>query len=202
MHTVLLALVAAFANAVLPAAASCWEKAGERYRVDPHLLAAIAKVESNFKPDAVNASHERRTGSVDLGLMQINSSWLPTLARHGVTRERLFDACTSIHVAAWILADLFSRYGVTWEAVGAYNAACLRIEPSECAKRRHAYARKVHAALSEISRPAASRPVGDARLRPAPSPLILVVRLDPAVSPDSRPQSSGATVPQHGNVDG
>jgi hypothetical protein len=198
MHTALFALVAAFANVVLPAAASCWEKAGARYGVDPHLLAAIAKVESNFNPDAVNASHERRTGSVDLGLMQINSSWLPTLARHGVTRDRLFDACTSIHVAAWILADLFARYGVTWEAVGAYNAACVRIEPSECAKRRHAYARKVHAALSEMSRPVMLRPG-----RQALSPLILVVRLDPAGHPDSGPRSSsGATVPERDDVDG
>jgi hypothetical protein len=115
-----------------------------------------------------------------------------------VTRDRLFDACTSIHVAAWILADLFARYGVTWEAVGAYNAACVRIEPSECAKRRHAYARKVHAALSEMSRPVMLRPG-----RQALSPLILVVRLDPAGHPDSGPRSSsGATVPERDDVDG
>lgn len=133
------------------ASASCWQTAGERYGVHPWLLAAIAKVESGFDPNAVNATHAARTGSVDLGLMQINSSWLPVLARHGITRQALFDPCTSIAVGAWILADLFARHGVTWEAVGAYNAACVRLEPAECTTRRAVYARKVEAALRELS---------------------------------------------------
>ena len=131
--------------------ASCWETAGARYGIHPWLLAAIAKVESRFDPNAVNATHAARTGSVDLGLMQINSSWLPVLARHGITRQALFDACTSIAIGAWILADLFARHGVTWEAVGAYNAACVRLEQAECTTRRAVYARKVEAALRELS---------------------------------------------------
>jgi hypothetical protein len=139
-----------FALAVPPAAASCWEAAGARYGVHPWLLAAIAKVESGFDPNAVNAAHAARTGSLDLGLMQINSSWLPVLARYGITREALFDPCTSIAVGAWILADLFARHGVTWEAVGAYNAACVRLEPAECTARRAGYARKVEAALRQL----------------------------------------------------
>ena len=132
------------------ASASCWETAGARYGVHPRLLAAIAKVESGFNPSAVNSTHSARTGSVDLGLMQINSSWLPVLARHGITREHLFDPCTSVTVAAWILADLFVRYGVTWEAIGAYNAACVRLDPAACTARRASYARKVEAALREL----------------------------------------------------
>jgi hypothetical protein len=192
MHTGLLALVAALLNAFHPAAAACWEQAGARYGVDPHLLAAIARVESNLNPSAVNTSHERRTGSVDLGLMQINSSWLPMLARHGVTRERLFDACTSIHVAAWILADLFARHGVTWDAVGAYNAACIRIEPSECGKRRAAYARKVHAALHHQPRSNANAREVWVRVQPTPPARILVVRLDLSTEPlASRRASNG-----------
>ena len=54
--------------------------------------------------------------------MQINSSWLPTLAGHGIAEHHLFDACTSIHVGAWILAGNVSRLGYTWEAVSAYKA--------------------------------------------------------------------------------
>ena len=133
------------------ASASCWEAAGARYGIHPWLLAAIAKVESGFDPSAVNSSHVARTGSVDLGLMQINSTWLPVLARHGITRERLFDPCTSITVGAWILAELFARYGVTWEAIGAYNAACVRLDPAACSARRAIYARRVEAALRKLS---------------------------------------------------
>lgn len=133
------------------ASASCWDEAGARFGVHPWLLAAIARVESGFNPRAVNDTHAARTGSVDLGLMQINSTWLPVLARHGITRERLFDPCTSITVGAWILAELFGRYGVTWEAVGAYNAACVRLDRAACTARRAAYARKVQAALELLS---------------------------------------------------
>ena len=138
------------------ASASCWETAGARYGIHPWLLAAIAKVESGFNPNAVNGTHAARTNSVDLGLMQINSQWLPVLARHGITREHLFDPCTSITVGAWILAGLFARYGLTWEAIGAYNAACVRLDRATCTARRSVYARKVDAALRDL---AGARPV-------------------------------------------
>jgi hypothetical protein len=109
-------------------------------------FSAIAK-SSRAQPRAVNRSHEHRTGSVDLGLMQINSRWLATLARYGITREGLLEPCTSVMVGAWILADLFARHGTTWEAVGAYNAACTQLTREACTARRNAYAAKVHAAL-------------------------------------------------------
>ena len=154
-HSALVPLLVLLASAGT-ASASCWEVAGERYGVHPWLLAAIAKVESGFEPGAINGTHAARTGSVDLGLMQINSSWLPVLARHGITREHLFDPCTSITVGAWILAGLFARHGVTWEAIGAYNAACVRLDRATCAARRSVYARKVEAALRDL---AGARPV-------------------------------------------
>ena len=61
-------------------------------------------------------------GSEDIGLMQINSVWLPALARHGIGRADLFNHCTSIHVAAWILATQLYRYGKAWQVVGRYHS--------------------------------------------------------------------------------
>ena len=61
-------------------------------------------------------------GSEDIGLMQINSSWLPMLARYGIRREHLFNACVNAYVGTWILAANFRQFGPTWKAVGAYNA--------------------------------------------------------------------------------
>jgi soluble lytic murein transglycosylase-like protein len=145
-----LAHLGAFALVALFSAgteAACWHAAGTRYGIDPALLAAVAAVESAFDPKAVNRSHRARTGSEDIGLMQINTRWLPQLAQHGVTREALLDPCTSVTVGAWILAGLFARYGTTWEAVGAYHAGCTRLDAHACATTRAAYARRVHAAL-------------------------------------------------------
>lgn len=110
--------VAAIALACAPAQA-CWDQAAVRYGVNPHLLYAIAKTESGMNPSAINRNEN---GSVDLGLMQINSIWFPTLRRHGIDEKALLDPCTSIHVGAWILAQNLRRMGNTWEAVGAYNA--------------------------------------------------------------------------------
>jgi len=94
-------------------ARACWEEAAQRYGISADLLYAIARVESNLNPQAVNRSHLRRTGSYDIGLMQINSGHLSALSRHGVKEADLFDPCTNIRVGAWLLADSFSRRGAT-----------------------------------------------------------------------------------------
>ena len=97
---------------------ACWEEAATRYQVSSTLLYAIARTESDLNPRAVGSN---TNGSRDIGLMQINSAWLPTLSRYGITERELFEPCTSIHVGAWILAGNIQRLGYTWDAVGAYN---------------------------------------------------------------------------------
>jgi soluble lytic murein transglycosylase-like protein len=113
-----------FSTALALAAAvpvqACWDDAAARYQVSSALLYAIARIESGLNPHAVGRN---RDGSRDIGLMQINSTWLPKLASHGIKERDLFEPCTNIHVGAWILAGNVARLGYTWEAVGAYNAA-------------------------------------------------------------------------------
>lgn len=139
-----------FAACIAPAKA-CWEEAGRAYGVDPWLLYGIAVVESGLNPRAVNLSHLARTGSYDIGLMQINSRNLPSLAAMGISPDRLWDACTSIYAGARILREKFDRHGVSWEAVGAYNAACTQLKGAACRHARMKYAWKVYRAMQRAA---------------------------------------------------
>lgn len=99
----------------------CFQQAADRYSVPLELLYAIAKVESNFNPQAINRN---TNGSTDYGLMQINSRWFPELKnRFGIPGERVInDHCTNVYIGAWILANNFHSKGRIWDSVGAYNA--------------------------------------------------------------------------------
>lgn len=153
---VLLASLAAFAATPASAATgpyqSCFEDAARRYGLHALELAAHACVESSMRAGAINDRHAARTGSVDLGLMQINSRWLPKLEKKGITRERLLtDACTNIDVGASILADAKRRHGDSWVATGAYNAACTQLKGAACDSARSKYAWKVFSAMQSLS---------------------------------------------------
>jgi len=123
-------------------AQACWEAAAQRYGVSSVLLYAIAQTESSLNPQAVG---HNRNGSRDIGLMQINSWWLPKLAAHGITEAHLLDPCTNLHVGAWILAGNVQRLGYSWEAVGAYHAR----SPSL----RRAYVQRIQRRLAQRAAP-------------------------------------------------
>lgn len=119
----------------------CFKQASFRYGVPEALLRAISHVESGGNPFVTNIN---KNGSIDIGHMQVNSYWLPTLAKYGITQSQLMDACTNTQVGAWILASNIARMGYRWEAIGAYNAR----NPIKAA----IYTRKVAAALRSPTR--------------------------------------------------
>lgn len=122
---------------IKPAAAFCFEEAGNMYGISPQLLWSIAKVESSFRQSAVNKNDN---GSYDIGVMQINSFWKKYFT-HTQWEEIKKDPCTNVKVGAWVLAQCVKKYGNTWEAVGCYNAV------SE--HKRVKYAHKVNKVLTE-----------------------------------------------------
>lgn len=127
--------------------ATCYASAAERYGVPEELIRAVAKVESGGLP-ADKAVNFNKNGTKDIGRMQINSGWLPTLKKYGITEEKLRDECVSIHVGTWILAQNVTAMGLSWDAVGAYNVGCKSLDKAECTKRRNKYAWKVYRAFN------------------------------------------------------
>lgn len=106
----------------------CFEEAACRYNIAPEILYAIAKVESNFDPGAINWN---KNGSYDYGVMQINSGWYKMLGADAWSQ--LGNPCYNVQVGAWVLAKCIKRHGYTWEAVGCYNAG------SKNKRNRYAY---------------------------------------------------------------
>jgi len=155
-----LALAVGLVSSPAAAGEDCFVAAGRFYGIEPALLRAIAQVESSFYAGAL---HENPDGSEDIGMMQINSWWLGALAPFRIGRnDLLLNACTNIHVGAWILKQEIREHGYNWTAVGAYNAK----SPEKAA----AYARAVWEVYQhQAGRPAA--PIVAAVPQPASDPV-------------------------------
>ena len=119
----------------------CFNEAGRTYKVPPMLLQAIAWFESGYDK---NANNYNTNGSIDMGVMQINSIWLDPLAEYGIEKRHLYNACFNINVGAWILRKQINDVGYNWQAVAHYH--------SRTPDRGESYARKVARVYFAIKR--------------------------------------------------
>lgn len=115
----------------------CFEEAGAEYGINPQILRAIAKVESNFNPEAINMN---TNGTYDFGLMQINTIWAPTIGKE--RWKQLGDPCVNAKTGAYILRTCMDKYGYTWKAIGCYH--------SQTPDKRDRYSRKVFEQLQRV----------------------------------------------------
>ncbi|EOQ4795370.1 TPA: transglycosylase SLT domain-containing protein [Escherichia coli] len=121
-------------------AGDCFDLAGRDYKIDPDLLRAISWKESRYRVNAIGINPVTGYGS---GLMQVYSQHFNELARYGIKPEHLTtDPCMNIYTGAYYLAIAFKKWGVSWEAVGAYNAGFKKSERQN--RRRLAYASDVY----------------------------------------------------------
>nr|WP_159466319.1 lytic transglycosylase domain-containing protein [Scandinavium goeteborgense] len=144
-HVLLCLTVAGTMLTSVSAQAFCFNEAGARYRVDPLLLRAIARVESGMNPGAIGKNMDgKKLLSRDFGLMQINDRQIPQLRAMGVLKneqELLDNPCLNVQIGAWILAKHLQQCGVNWECLGSYNAGFAKNNTP----RRMIYARKIYA---------------------------------------------------------
>lgn len=102
----------------------CFMRESERNGIDPYVLLAVLKTERGLPGDmAVN-----RNGTRDLGVMSVNTVWIPHLAKHyGVPESTLTyrlasDGCANLAAGAWILKRQIDRAGDVWEGVARYHS--------------------------------------------------------------------------------
>lgn len=104
--------------------AACLMIAAQTYMVPPGVLLGILQVEGGRIGQEVGNTN----GSYDLGPMQVNTIWLPVLARRwNVDRETARtwlrdDGCVNMGVAAWILRQRINLTGSLWEGIAGYHS--------------------------------------------------------------------------------
>lgn len=103
---------------------TCAEEAAQTYHIPLSLFFAILRTEGGH----VGQIHMNNNGSYDMGPAQINSIWLPVLAKSGITREMVLNnECLNISIGAWVLAQSMDGVSpknpsVFWQHVGDYNS--------------------------------------------------------------------------------
>ena len=105
--------------------AACLMLASQTYSVPPAVLLGIYQVEGGKVGQEVGPNDN---GSFDLGPMQINTLWLPELAKYwGVSSQTARrwvrdDPCTNVGVAAWILRNHLDETGNLSQAIAHYHS--------------------------------------------------------------------------------
>jgi hypothetical protein len=110
---------------------SCIDAAAGLYHLPPALFMILLHVEGG-RPGFVSFN---TNGTVDIGPMQINQIWLPTLARHWhATTRATFRAirdnfCANVAAGGWILArSIHDADGHLWQGVAYYHSRTPRYQ--------------------------------------------------------------------------
>lgn len=98
---------------------SCINHASTTYHVPVSLILSVMRQENGCNGQAV----KNKNGSYDLGVMQVNTSWLPTLSHYRYSREDLqFNPCKNVMVATWILATNIAKGDTLWSGTADYHS--------------------------------------------------------------------------------
>jgi hypothetical protein len=108
------------------ALASCILMAANTYDVPAAVMIGIMQVEGG---KVGQESPRNINGTYDLGPMQVNTLWVPSLAKQWqVSRNTAHvwlrdDGCTNVHVAAWILKQKIIETGTLYGGISHYHSA-------------------------------------------------------------------------------
>lgn len=109
---------------------ACMALVARLYDLPPRVLPSIHHVEGG----APGLVHRNRDGSADLGVMQVNTLWLPALSRYTHTsaetvRRRLIDEpCYNIAAGGLILRTYLNEaHGNLMQAIGDYHSHTLAL---------------------------------------------------------------------------
>jgi hypothetical protein len=103
----------------------CLKAAADVHHLPAGVLVLLISVEGGW----LGAVSQNTNGTVDIGPMQVNDTWLGKIAEHwGASREEAYRAlrdsfCANVEGGAWILRQaLDEARGDLWEGVALYHS--------------------------------------------------------------------------------
>src|ERR1700678_2727823 len=98
---------------------SCINHAAITYHVPVSIILSVMKQEGGKNGQAVR----NKNGTADLGVMQINSVWVPVLARYGYSKDKLqYDPCKNVEAATWLINRSMADGKTAWQGIGNYHS--------------------------------------------------------------------------------
>ncbi len=100
---------------------TCSVQASQKYNLDPIILLAVASVE-NGKP---GQWVKNKNGTHDVGAMQLNTAYISTLKKYGITAQDVArPGCYSYYIAAWRIKKhiVYDKQGDIWTRVSNYHS--------------------------------------------------------------------------------
>jgi len=97
----------------------CINQAAVTYYVPAKVIISVIATEGGN----VGAAHPNKNGTYDLGPMQVNTSWLPTIQKYGYTQKLLqYDPCVNVMAGTWILSNKIIQSQDYWSGVANYHS--------------------------------------------------------------------------------
>lgn len=97
----------------------CINEAAIEYHIPAKLIISILEVERGKLGKIV----KNKNGTYDIGPAQINSLWLPTLQKFGITQNDIqFNACTNVKVGAWLLSKEIANSNELLKGIGNFHS--------------------------------------------------------------------------------
>lgn len=166
----------------------CMIAVAQMHSLPPRVLPAIQATEGGW----IGAIRPNTNGSEDLGLMQVNTVWLPAISRAtGLSAEEVrvrlvYDGCFSVLVAGAILRlHLDAERGNLMRAIGNYH--------SRTGSRNQAYQERVIRSATRLFGGGGSAAAAAARPPVAPGRMPVVVTAPPV--PAQPPAPAAVAIP-------
>ena|SRR5579862_1286874 len=97
----------------------CINRAAILYHIPVPIILSVMKQEGGKNGQAIR----NKNGTIDYGVLQINSIWLPKIAAYGYTRDDIqYNACTNLLVGVWILSQGIAQGKNIWSGIGEYHS--------------------------------------------------------------------------------